>query len=171
MRKIKVYLDTSVISYLDQQDAPEKMHDTQEVWQLLKSNKYEVVISDVVAYEISKCDPEKMQILQGYLRQIEYHVIETGEDVVELAEKFIDFGVLKRKSYDDCRHIAAAILAECDIIVSWNFKHIVNVKTVRGIKSITTLEGYKDILIYPPTALLVEEENNNGDDDNETNHE
>ncbi|MDE7017725.1 MAG: PIN domain nuclease, partial [Lachnospiraceae bacterium] len=42
---------------------------------------------------------------------------------MELAEKFIDFGSLKRKSYDDCRHIAAAILAGCDFIISWNFKH------------------------------------------------
>ena len=40
--------------------------------------------------------------------------------------------------------------------VSWNFKHIVNVKTIRGIKVVTTMEGYKDILIYPPTALLEE---------------
>ena len=53
-------------------------------------------------------------------------------------------------------HIAAAILSNCDIIVSWNFKHIVNVKTIRGIKVVTTMEGYKDILIYPPTALLEE---------------
>lgn len=85
------------------------MRDTQEVWQLFKDNKYEVFLSDIVAYEISKCSSVKMQVLQDYMRQIEYHVIETGDDVVELAEKFIDFGVLKRKSYDDCRHIAAAI--------------------------------------------------------------
>lgn len=41
---------------------------------------------------------------------------------------------MKQKSFDDCQHIAAAILAACDIITSWNFKHIVNVKTVRGVK-------------------------------------
>ena len=74
-----------------------------------------------------------------------------------MMEAFIDFGVLKRKSFDDCRHIAAAILAGCDIIVSWNFKHIVNVKTIRGIKVVTTLEGYKDLLIYPPSVLLEED--------------
>ena len=74
------------------------------------------------------------------------------------AEKFIDFGVLKRKSYDDCRHIAAAVLAGCDIIISWNFKHIVNVKTIQGVKAVTTYEGYKDLMIYPPSALLEEEE-------------
>lgn len=60
--------------------------------------------------------------------------------------------------FDDCQHIAAAILAGCDIISSWNFKYIVNVKTARGVKTITTLEGYKDLMIYPPSALLVEED-------------
>lgn len=48
----------------------------------------------------------------------------------------------------------------CDVIISWNFKHIVNVKTVKGVKVIITLEGYKDLLICPPSVLLEE-----GDDD------
>ncbi len=82
---------------------------------------------------------------------------------VELAEKFIDFGILKKKSFNDCRHIAAAILAGCDIITSRNFKHIINVKTVRGVKIITILEGYKDLLIYPPSVLL--EGDDEGDDE------
>ena len=66
--------------------------------------------------------------------------------------------MLKRKSSDDCRYIACAILSGCDIIISWNFKHSVNIRTIRGIKVITTLEGYKDLLIYPPSALLEKEE-------------
>lgn len=155
--KIKVYLDTSVISYLDQQDAPEKMQETREVWEYLKTGQYDIYISDVVLDELGKCKEDKLKILISYLRQLSYHVIQTDEKSIELAEKFIDFGVLKRKSFDDCRHIAAAILSGCDIIVSWNFKHIVNVKTIRGIKVVTTLEGYKDLLIYPPSALLEED--------------
>ena len=75
-----------------------------------------------------------------------------------MAGKFFDFGILKQKSFDDGQHIAAAILAGCDIITSWNFKHIVNVKTVRGVKVITTLEGYKDLLIYPPSVLIESED-------------
>ena len=70
--------------------------------------------------------------------------------------KIVEAGILSRKSMDDCQHIASAILADCDVIVSWNFKHIANLKTIRGIKIITALEGYKDILLYPPTALIME---------------
>ena len=158
-RKIKVYLDTSVISYLDQQDAPEQMKETREVWERIKAGQYEVFISDVVLREMGDCKEEaKRNLLIGHLAEIKYNLIAVDDDIVKLAEKIVTNGVLKQKNIDDCQHIAAAILSNCDIIVSWNFKHIVNVKTIRGIKVITTVEGYKDLLIYQPTALLNEEE-------------
>lgn len=160
MKRLKVYLDTSVVSYLYQEDAPEKMQDTLSLWKLFKQGVYEVYVSDIVFKEIDRCSEEKLNILLDYLGQIEYHEVETNSDTIELAGRFIDLGILKKKSFDDCQHIAAAILAGCDVIISWNFKHIVNVKTVKGVKVITTLEGYKDLLIYPPSVLLEE-----GDDD------
>lgn len=167
MKKLKIYLDTSVISYLLQPDAPEKMEETRRFWEILKEGRiYEVYISDIVLNEISRCSKEKLDILLAFLNQIEYNIIGTDEKILELADKFIDFGILKQKCIEDCQHIAAALLAECDIITSWNFKHIVNVKTIKGVKVITTLEGYKDLLIYPPSVLL-EDEN---DDDEGTNH-
>lgn len=134
------------------------MQNTLDLWELFKNKVYEVYISGIVVREISECREEKLKILLDYLDQIDYNIIETDEDTVELAGKFIDFGILKQKSFDDCQHIAAAILAGCNIITSWNFKHIVNVKTVRGVKVITTLEGYKDLLIYPPSVLIESED-------------
>ena len=166
-KKIKVYLDTSVVSYLDQQDAPEKMEETKEVWERIKQGQYDVVISTLVLDELQKCQQPKRSLLMDKVKEIDCTILSVEEDTVRLAEKFIDFGVLKKRSFEDCQHIAAAILSGCDIIVSWNFKHIVNVKTIRGVKVVTTLEGYKDILIYPPSALLDEElpENEESDDD------
>ena len=157
MKKLKVYLDTSVISHLYQLDAPEKMEETRKLWEILKDkNLYEVYISDIVKDELGKCREEKLGILIDYLYDMEYNVIETDENIVELAGK----------NMDDCKHIAAAILSGCDIITSWNFKHIVNVKTVRGVKVITTLEGYKDLLIYPPSVLLEKGDDSDGETDN-----
>jgi hypothetical protein len=65
-------------------------------------------------------------------------------------------GILKEKAFDDCQHIAAAIIrgCGCDTIVSWNFKHIVNLKTIARVKAVTALDGYNDILIYPPSILI-----------------
>lgn len=73
---------------------------------------------------------------------------------MELAQKIIDMGILKPKSFDDCQHIAAAVVYNCDCIISCNFKYIVNIKTIRGVRAITNLEGYKDIDIVNPSVLL-----------------
>jgi len=161
MRKQKIYLDTSVISHLDAPDTPEKMADTLRLWQQIQAGEYEVVLSEVVFTELEKCVESKRDLLMSYLDEIQYSIAESGDDIVALASKFIDFGVLKGKSLNDCRHIAAALLSDCDIIVSWNFKHIVNAKTIKGVRIITATEGFKDAMIYSPTMLV------EGDFDNE----
>ena len=55
MRKLKVYLDTSVISHLMQEDVPDKMEDTRELWEMFKAGKYDVYLSTVTLEEISGC--------------------------------------------------------------------------------------------------------------------
>ena len=106
-----------------------------------------------------KCsDENKKQLLQQHLSEIPYTLVNVTDEMVAFAEHIIDFGILKKKSFDDCQHIAVAIVSNCDFIVSWNYKHIVNVKTIKGIKILTTMDGYKDILIYPPSALQEEED-------------
>jgi predicted nucleic acid-binding protein len=154
MKKLKIYLDTSVISYLDQQDSPEKMNDTQKLWDVLKSSKYEVAISEIVSYEIEQCNNDKKQTLLFYIGKIRYENIELDEEIEELANRFVDNKILSANSIDDCRHIACSIVSGCDVIVSWNFKHIVNYKTIKGIKIIAALAGYKEIVICTPTMLL-----------------
>ena len=94
------------------------MKDTLELWELFRQEHYKVYISDIVLNENSGGNQEKLDVLLGYLKQVRYHLVHTDEDTVELAKKFIGFGILKKKSFDDCQHIAAAILAGCDIITS-----------------------------------------------------
>ncbi|MDR2174678.1 MAG: PIN domain-containing protein [Synergistaceae bacterium] len=153
---LKIYLDTSVISYLDQRDAPERMAETHKLWEKIKCGEFKVVISDIGLLEIAKCEKTKRNTLLGYLNEIDYTVIEVqgNERAAEIAGRFIGLGVLKQKNFDDCQHIAAAIISGCDAIVSWNFKHMVNPRTAKGIRAITTLEGCKDILIFDPLSFI-----------------
>lgn len=58
---MKVYPDTSVIGYLDQKDASERMKETQDIWEFFKKGRYEVYISDIVVYEINKCRMENVK--------------------------------------------------------------------------------------------------------------
>ena len=154
MRKLRIYIDTSVVGYLDQHDDPDLMTDTHKLWEQIKDGIYDVVLSDITIAEIDACHEEKREILYEYLSEIVFTLIEVDEKTIEVAGRFIDLGVLREKSFDDCQHIAAAITSECDAIVSWNFKHIVNHKTIMGVKAVTALEGYSDVLIYTPSILI-----------------
>ena len=157
MRKLKVYLDTSVVSHLLQEDVPEKMADTRQLWEMFKVGKYDVYLSTVTLKEIQNCpEPKKTQMID-YLNQIQYITLDITEDVISVANKIIDMGILTQKSFDDCQHIGVAVINECDCIISWNFKHIVNVKTIRGVRAITNLEGYRMIEIWNPSVLLESE--------------
>lgn len=158
MQKLKVYLDTSVISYLLQEDAPEKMADTRQLWEMFKNGKYDVYLSTVTLEEVSDCSEPKKSKMYDYLEQINYTPIRITDDMSDVAQQIINMGILTKKSFDDCQHIAAAIIYGCDCIISWNFKHIVNIKTIRGVRAITNLKGYKPIEILNPSVLLESEE-------------
>ncbi len=154
MRKIKVYLDTSVISYLQQEDSPERMKDTLALWEQFESGKFDIYLSQVTLDEVGECREPKRTLLFKYLSRINYTKLEITTETIKLANQIIKMGILTPKSFDDCQHIATAVVYGCDCIISWNFKHIVNIKTIRGVRAITNLEGYKSIDIMNPSVLL-----------------
>jgi len=157
-RKLKVYLDTSVISHLMQEDVPEKMADTRKLWEMFRNGVYNVCLSTVTLKEVSECPEPKRSALRNYLKQIQYTAFDITKEVSDVARQIINMGVLTEKSFDDCQHIGAAVVNDCDCIISWNFKHIVNIRTIRGVRSITNLQGYKPIEIWSPSVLLESEE-------------
>ena len=97
--------------------------------------------------------------MRNKLSEISFDLLEKDNQAESLANQIIELGILTNKSYDDCLHIAIAILAECNYIVSWNFKHLVNVKTINGVRAITNLKGFNSIDIVTPEMLLLENYN------------
>lgn len=154
MKKTKIYLDSSVISHLKQDDVPEKMNDTLALWKTIKQGWYDAVISDLVLREIGNCGEPKRSILYDYLSEINYKRLSSDDETENLANEFIKQKILTPKSKDDSLHIAIAVINNCDIIVSWNFKHLVNVKTINGVRAVNLLNGYRVIDIYSPTVLI-----------------
>ena len=158
MRKLKVYLDTSVISYLDQDDAPERMQETQALWKRFEQGEFEVYLSQVTLDEIERCPESKKNILYDYLGRITFTTLEVDEESTRLTRMIVGLSILKQKHVADCQHIAIAVANGCDLLLSLNFKHMVNVKTIRGVRAVTNLEGYKGIDIVIPSALLIGED-------------
>ena len=160
LRKTKVYLDTSVLSYLQQDDSPDRMASTIQFWEELKNRDDLVVyLSDVTLAEISDCYEPKRSFMLAKLKEIDFTLLEKDEDAEKLAKQIINLGILSDKSHDDCLHIAIAVLEACNYIVSWNFKHLVNVKTINGVRAITNLKGFSPIDIITPEMLLKGDEN------------
>ncbi len=154
MKKTKIYLDTSVISHLDQKDAPDKMYDTLRLWDRIISGEYEVFLSAITLEETFECSEPKLTSMKERLALINYRFIELDDEIRELAQKVIETGILKPKSIDDCYHIACVVVNECGYLLSWNFKHLVNVKKINGVRAITSLTGYHQIDIVTPTILI-----------------
>lgn len=158
MKKLKIYLDTSVISHLTAEDTPDKMADTLVLWEELKQGKYTAVISNITVEELEQCYEPKRSLLIDFIRQIKIELITQNPEVDALANEYITNEVLKQKSYDDCLHIACAVISNCDFIVSWNFKHLVNYKTIKGIKIVNSINDYREIGIFSPTMVIESEE-------------
>lgn len=81
-RKLKVYLDTSVISHLWQIDAPEKMQETLALWEEFKKGKFDIYISLLTIEEVNGCSEIKRNELSEYLKQIEYKVLDVTYEAI-----------------------------------------------------------------------------------------
>lgn len=154
-RKRKIYLDTSIISHLDAPDVPDKMADTWELWDLFeKGLEFEPVTSVVTQVEILQCpEPKRGQMIQ-WLKSLNGEVFDETREVLELANEYIGRGILSPKHLDDILHIAHAVVGHCECIASWNFKHIVNLKTMDGVCAANIILGYPSIKIVSPTMLI-----------------
>ncbi len=100
MRKLKVYLDTSVISHLLQEDVPEKMADTRQLWEMFKAGKYDVYLSTVTLEEIADCPEPKRSELRKLLQQIDFVTLDISDEMESVAHKIIEMGILTNKNYE-----------------------------------------------------------------------
>ena len=155
LKKLKLYLDTSVISHLDAPDTPEKMADTLALWENLKFRPdIKIVISELTLREINKCRQPKLRFLLEKLNEFDYLFLEISEDDKNLADYYLKNAVLTEKSMDDLLHIAVATLNDCRYILSWNFKHFVNPKTIHAVWAINKMINLPEINIVSPSMML-----------------
>ena len=88
------------------------------------------------------------------LAELDYTLVHVTEDERALANTYLENGVLRKKSLDDLTHIAIATLNECRYIVSWNFKHFVNPKTIKAVNAINLSLNLSQVDIFPPSMML-----------------
>ena len=101
MNKIRIYLDTSVISHLLADDTPDRMQDTLNLWELLKFGQFKTVISSLTLAELESCPEPKRTVLLNHLAEIDYEKIQETSECIALSEEYLQDGVLRLKSRDD----------------------------------------------------------------------
>jgi hypothetical protein len=149
VKKLKVYLDTSIINFLTVEDSPDYRRDTEVFFEtVIEQNKIIPYISRVVTEEIN--DTKEIGKREKLLNTLEKHpnigmLIAEGENVGKiafLADIYIKNGIIPRKKVADAFHIAYSTVFEMDILLSWNFKHLANVNKERKIIALNETNGY-----------------------------
>jgi len=153
--KQRIYLDTSVFGgYFDEEFSSH----TIPLFKRILSGEYIIIYSTVTQDELENA-PEKVQELVKSLRADLTEFIDTTDEAIDLANEFINEKVVGKTSFADCLHIALATINRADFLVSWNFKHIVNIERIRCYNSINIKKGYKQLEIRSPREFEKYEDN------------
>jgi|ERR1019366_9445334 hypothetical protein len=155
IRKQKIYIDTSVIGgYYD----VEFEEETIILFDEIKKGFFEIIYSTVTEDELLGA-PKKVRELMPNLPQKFITKVDLTEEATNLANAYLKENVVGETSRTDCFHIALATIHRVDILISWNFKHIVNVNRIRGYNAVNMKLGYSTIDIRSPKEIIYNNEN------------
>lgn len=149
MKKNRVYVDTSVIGGC--------LDDEFKEWSngLLSDFKKRIfvpVVSELTVREIAHAPLSVRTVFAAFRKYTENIIVPTLE-MQTLADAYQTSGIVTRKFADDALHIAIATVAKVDILVSWNFKHIVHFDKIRRFNAVNKEMGYAEIMIYSPREV------------------
>jgi hypothetical protein len=147
--KANVYLDTTVISALFDARTPERQAQTKNFWSRI--GEYNIFISELVIDEIrGAAQPLQDRMMSGVM---DFTLLPTTEESQHLADIYIQNGIFPEKYSDDALHTALASVNQIGILLSWNFTHLVKIKTRRMVALINTLNNYNPVEIITPPEL------------------
>ena len=154
MIKFKIYIDTSVIGGCFDDEFGEYSN-------LLFKNfilgKKIAVVSNITLKELKQA-PEKVRNKLEEIPEDSLEYVALTEEAEDLAQKYIENGVISSNYLLDAEHIAIATVERIDILASWNFKHIVNINRIRGFNSVNIREGYQILEIRTPLEVIDEDQ-------------
>jgi predicted nucleic acid-binding protein len=146
----RFYFDTSVFGGVFDKEFDEA---TLQLFERVKLGQIICVFSDLTETELLNSPENVKEHFKNLPKQNIERVLVTDE-ILTLATKYVAEKVVGQTSFDDCVHIATATVYKADILVSWNFKHIVNVYRIRGYNSIYIRSNYQSLEIRSPKEIL-----------------
>lgn len=149
MKILRVYIDTSVVGGCF--DAEFALWSNRLIADF-ESGRYTPVVSSVVATELEMA-PEAVRAKFDGILELEPEFLDLTEEAEALAKVYSDHGALPPKFQNDLLHIALATVADVDVLVSWNFKHIVRLEKIRIFNAVNLELGYKLLQIHSPQEV------------------
>jgi len=125
MKKLKLYLDTTIFNFFFADEAPQERDVTRKFFKQI--DQYEVYFSDIVIKEIARCHPPKREKLLRLMEEYSLEELVLDDEARILAHKYVKEKIIPVKYMDDAHHIALASVHGIDALLSWNFEHIVKV--------------------------------------------
>jgi len=154
MKTQRIYIDTSVIGGCHD---PEFAPWSNGLMKDFRLGNFTPVLSRTVALEVIGA-PEEVRKTYAELLNLDHELLELTPEATALADLYQRRDILTPKFYDDGLHIALATIAEVDVLVSWNFKHIVHLDKIRLFNAVNIEQGYKPLQIYSPREVTNYEE-------------
>ncbi|HRY18746.1 MAG TPA: type II toxin-antitoxin system VapC family toxin [Candidatus Competibacteraceae bacterium] len=146
---MKVYADTSVFGGVYDEEFAEP---SKAFFSEVDAGKFKLFVSAIVQAEIASAPQQVQDFFQCMLATAE--IIELTQEVLNLRNAYLDAGIITPKSIDDAAHVALATISGCDMIVSWNFKHIVHFQKIPKYNAVNTLNSYHSINIFSPLEVI-----------------
>jgi len=152
-KSIRVYADTSVYGgVLDEEFAGP----SRTFFEQVRAGYFRLVLSPVVRDELGAA-PERIQSLfREMLPRAE--VADVSEEAVRLHQAYLEAAILVPKWEADALHVALATVSQCRVLVSWNFKHIVNFQKIPLYNGVNLARGYGVLGIHTPQEVIAYEE-------------
>ncbi len=148
-KSIRVYADTSVFGgVFDREfEVPSKFF-----FEAVKRSRFSLVTSELVRQEIQAAPVKVQKLFYDILPLAD--IAEITDKALKLQQAYTDAEILSEKNSTDALHVELATVSKASLIVSWNFKHIVNFQKIPMYNAVNTLRGYKEIAIYSPLEVI-----------------
>lgn len=157
MKVLRIYVDTSVLGgCFDDEFAPW----SNGLMRDFRAGSFRPVLSEVVAAEVRRA-PEAVRTVYAELRTLSSEFLTVSDEAVQLLAAYQSRGILTLQFGNDMLHIALATVADVDVLVSWNFKHIVRLDKIRLFNAADIELGYKLLSIYSPREVTLDEGDTN----------
>ena len=154
--KPRVYIETTVISYLTARPARDVViaghQQSTRDWWATASERFELVISELVREEAGAGDPDAGRARLTLLASLA--LLDATAEAQELAERLVSASAVPEAAIRDAAHIAIAAANGIEYLVTWNFRHIANAVTRTQIESVCRQAGFESPVICTPEELM-----------------